>query len=277
MKRLFILTGCMVAIALIPYTASAASGHAQAGGKHAAASDKQAAKSKYTAAQIVEKNVSARGGLKAWRAVKTVTWSGRLEAGGKKNVELPFVMQMKRPNMNRLELRFQDQTAIQVYNGEQGWKVRPFMGRGDEAEPFTPAETRTAAAWDELDGPLVDYARKGTQVALQGMETVEGHKTYKLKLTLKDGTERHVWIDAASFLERKIDGEPRKLDGKMHNVSVYYRDYKAEGGLKLPHVLETMVEGVKQSHKMYIEHVTVNKPMEDALFANPQMVKASYQ
>ncbi len=277
MKRFLFLAGCLVSISLVSLSASAAHSHATSGGKHGSAPGKQTATIKYTAAQIVAKNVEARGGLKAWRAVNTVTFSGKMDAGGKKNVELPFVMKMKRPHMNRLELSFQDQTAIQVYNGETGWKVRPFMGRGDEAEPFTPAETKTASTWDELDGPLVDYDKKGTQVSLQGMETVEGHNTYKLKLTMKDGTERHVWIDAATFLERKVDGEPRILDGKLHNVTIYYRDYKPEGGLKVPHVLETVVEGVKPSHKMHIEHVAVNKPIDDALFANPQVTKASYK
>ena len=84
---------------------------------------------KLTAAQIVDRNVTARGGLEAWRAVRTMTMSGRLEAGGKKNSELPFVMKMKRSHMSRLEIRFQDQTAVQVYDGQQGWKVRPFLGR----------------------------------------------------------------------------------------------------------------------------------------------------
>lgn len=225
---------------------------------------------KLTAARIIEKNVEARGGLQAWRAVKTLTLSGQVEAGGKKNTELPFVMHMKRPHKSRLEIRFRDQPALQVYDGKQGWKVRPFLGR-DEVEPFTPAEARTAEAWAELDGPLVDYAKKGTKVALLGSEPVEGHAAYKLKLTLKGGEVRHVWVDAASFLELKIDGEPRKLDGRLRNVAIYYRDYKTENGLTIPHVFETVVEGGKQSHKMTIEHVAVNQPMDDTIFEKPQL------
>jgi hypothetical protein len=81
-------------------------------------------------------------------------------------------------------------------------------------------------------------------------------------------------VDATSFLELKIDGEPRKLDGRMHNVAIYYRDYKTESGLAVPHVLETVVEGNKQSRKMTIQQVTVNPPMDDAFFANPQLAAA---
>ena len=225
---------------------------------------------KLSVAQIIERNVAARGGLKAWRAVDTMTLSGQMEAGGKMNTELPFTMHMKRPYKSRVELRFRDQTAVQVYDGTQGWKLRPFLGR-DEVESFTPTEAKAAADWEELDGPLVDYERKGTQVALQGTESVDGHNAYKLKLTMKDGDVRHVWVDAKSFLERKIEGQPRKMDGKLRNVAVYYRDYKAEHGLTVPHVFETVVDGVRQPHKMRIERVTVNQPMDDALFAKPQL------
>lgn len=230
--------------------------------------------SKYSASQIIERNIAARGGLQAWHAVQTLTLSGRLEGGGKANKQLPFVMEMKRPHKSRLEITFRDQTALQVYDGTQGWKVRPFLNR-DEVEPFTPDEARLAANWAELDGPLVDYASKGTTISLQGIEAVEGRNAYKLKLTLKGGAERNVWIDAATFLEAKIDGDPRKMDGKLRKVSIFYRNYRPENGLTMPHVLETVVDGFKQSHKMSIEQVAVNRTLEDALFVKPQLKVAA--
>ena len=254
MRRILFLACCLASTAAL-----AASVHHESAGK-------------LSASQIINKNVAARGGLKAWLAVNTLTLSGELEAGGKKNAELPFVMKMKRPHMSRLEIRFEDQTATQIYDGQHGWKIRPFLGR-DDAEPFSPSEARAAADWQDLDGPLMNYEKKGTKVKLDGMEAVEGHRAYKLRLTMKDGTARHVWIDASTFLERKIDGEPRVLDGKLHNVSVYYRDYKTEHGLKMPHSFETVVEGTvkdHQSHRMHIDQVKVNQPMEDGLFAKPK-------
>ena len=222
-----------------------------------------------TVAQIVDRNVAARGGLQAWRAVSSMTMAGEMDAGGAKDTKLPFVFTMKRPHKSRLELRFEDQTAVQTYDGTQGWKFRPFLGR-DDVEPFTPAEARSAAASDELDGPLVDYARKGTQVDLAGSEKVEGRSTYRLKLTRKGSEPRFLWVDASTFLEAKIDGEPRKIDGKPRKVTVFYRDFKPESGLNVPHALETVVDGIKGSHKMTIQTVSVNRPAEDSLFAKPR-------
>ncbi|MEX3944288.1 outer membrane lipoprotein-sorting protein [Paraburkholderia sp. BR10937] len=235
-----------------------------------AASAQTAGAAHMSAAQIVERNVAARGGLQAWHAVNTMTMSGQLEAGGTKNTKLPFAMTLKRPRKSRIEVRFNDQTAFQVYDGAQGWKVRPFLGR-NEVEPYTPAEAKAAASWAELDGPLMDYAAKGTHIDVLGMEMVEGHRAYVLKLSLKDGTSRRVWIDAASFLELKIDGDPRKLDGKMHNVAIFYRDYRKEGGLVMPHTLETVVVGARGTHKLIIDKVALNPQADDALFAKPQL------
>jgi len=224
--------------------------------------------------QIVDRNIAARGGLAAWRAVNSMTMSGEMDAGGKQDAKLPFVMSMKRPQKSRLEIKFQEQTAVQVWDGNQGWKVRPYLNR-NEVENYTATETRSAAAAAELDGPLVDFANKGTKVGLAGTEVVEGKNTYKLKLTLKGGEQIHLWIDANSFLEAKIDGEPRRLDGRMRKVAVFYRDFKAVGGLQFPHTMETVVESVKGSHKMTTQTIKVNPALDDSLFAKPQLQQAA--
>ena len=224
--------------------------------------------------QIVDKNIAARGGLAAWRAVNSLTMSGEMDAGGKQDAKLPFVMSMKRPQKSRLEIKFQEQTAVQVWDGNQGWKLRPYLNR-NEVENYTAAEARSAAAATELDGPLVDFERKGTKVELAGTEVVEGRNTYKLKLTLKGGEQVHLWIDAKSFLETKIDGEPRRMDGRMRKVAIFSRDFKPVGGLQFPHTIETVVESVKGSHKMTIQTIKINPPLDDTLFAKPQLKQAA--
>jgi len=196
-------------------------------------------------------------------------------------VQLPFVMELARPRKMRLELEFNGQTAIQVFDGTNGWKVRPFLNRR-EVEPYTAEEMKLASAQSDLDGPLVDYAAKGTTIDLDGIEKVEDRDNYKLKLTLKSGQETHVWVDAETFLETKIEGQPRRLDGTYHPVEVYYRDYRSVSGLKIPFVLETKVlpvaktaTGVKDPpvpvEKLIIEKVTVNPKLDDSQFSKPRI------
>ena len=243
-----------------------------------------------TAEQIIERNVTARGGLQAWRGVQTLSMSGKLEAGGNESstypvqgvkrgvqlpkrpaeqMQLPFRLESKRSRKLRLEIDFRGQTAIQTYDGTHGWKLRPFLNR-HEVEPFTADEMKAAAFQSDLDGPLVDYAAKGTKAELEGTEKVEGKDNYRLKLTFKDGQSQHVWVDAKTFLESKIEGTPRRLDGKNHPVEIYYREYKTVSGIVVPYVTETKVQGVKQTEKIEVEQVVVNPPVEDSRFAKLQ-------
>src|SRR5579871_5482063 len=134
-----------------------------------------------TAAQIVDKNIAARGGLKAWQGVQTLKESGKMAAGGndrqpqaltapgsrpgkqdatiphsprlKQEAQLPFTLDLERGRKVRLELQFAGKTAIQVYDGTNGWKVRPYLNRM-EVENFTDEELHKSSLQSELDGPL---------------------------------------------------------------------------------------------------------------------------
>ena len=223
-----------------------------------------------TADEVIEKNLAARGGLSAWRGIQTMTMTGQLDAGSNKPVQLPFVLKLKRARMSRLEIEFGGKTALQVYDGTNGWKVRPFLNRM-EVEPFTQAEMQSSTEQQDLDGFLIDHAAKGIKAEFVGIEPVEGHNAYKLKLTLKNGQIRNLWLDASTFLEVKVEGVPRKLDGKMHKVEVFYRDYRKVDGVMIPFVLETAVENVRPNHKISIETVDLNPKFEDRLFDKPDV------
>jgi hypothetical protein len=267
------------------------------------------AQAKLSAAEVITKNVAARGGLEAWRAVQTMSLSGTTAVGGNQRatlqvptqgqatavtrkpdkpavptrrleeVYLPFLMELARPHKMRFELQFKGQTALQVYDGANGWKLRPYLNRL-EVEPYTADEMKAASLGSELDGPLVDYAAKGTRVESDGIEKVEGRETYKLKLILKSGAVTHVWVDAQTFLETKVEGQPRRLDGVDHPVEVYYSDYRNVNGLQIPFVLETRVLPVTKTalglrdtpvppEKTLIEKVVINPKFDAGLFSKP--------
>jgi outer membrane lipoprotein-sorting protein len=221
-----------------------------------------------TVDQIVARNIAARGGLEAWRDVQSLSMMGRMEAGGKHNMSLPFVLELARGRRKRLEIQFHGQTAVQVYDGVNGWKLRPFLNR-HQVEPYTPDEVKLASYESDLDGPLVDYSGKGTRIELDGQEKVDDHDAYRLKLTLKGGQVRHLWIDAKSFLELKIDGTTRRMDGRYRPVATYFREYTKTSGLILPSVLETVVEGVKRPEKIRTQSVVVNAGIDGSRFAKP--------
>jgi hypothetical protein len=184
-------------------------------------------------------------------------------------VQLPFLMELRRGRKQRVEIQFNGQTAVQVYDGSQGWKVRPFLNR-HEVESYSTEELKAASAQSDLDGLLIDYASKGAKLELVGLEQVEGRKAYKLNVTDKNGVARHVWVDADTFLEVKIEGSPRRLDGKYHPVVTYLRDYRPVNGLVMPYLLETAVEGVKDTEKIQIEEIVSNPKLDDSRFVMPR-------
>lgn len=269
---------------------------------------------KLSAATVVEKNVEARGGLQAWRAVQTMTLSGLMGAGGnqratlnlptpgapspagkeqvaalptrpKDEAQLPVTIYMARGRKVRVELQFRGDTALQVFDGTNGWKLRPYLNRR-VVESFTDEERKASADQQELDGPLVDYAAKGSKVELAGMEKVEGREAYKVKITFKNGDSKNVWIDAETFLETKMEGTPRRLDGTYHPVEIYYRDYRNVSGLRIPFTLETRVLPVSKTatglrdtpvppEKMVFDKISVNPKLEASLFSRPEILQTS--
>jgi hypothetical protein len=103
---------------------------------------------------------------------------------------------------------------------------------------------------------------------------------------LKSGQTQNIWIDAETFLETKIEGQPRRLDGTLHPVEVYYRDYRPVSGLQIPFVIETHVLAVSQTamhlrdtpvppEQMVFEKIVVNPKLDASLFARPEVLQSS--
>ena len=257
--------------------------------------------SERAARRIADRNAEARGGLEAWRGVQTLSMSGKLDAGmrddpltlarsyqarnapgragsarmraiglglaAEKPVQLPFVMELARPHKSRLEIQFQGDTAVQVYDGEDGWKLRPFLGRR-EVEPYSPEELRNAAQQDQLDGILIDYGRKGNRIALVNTEKVEGRDTYKIKVTLANGLAPTCGSTRRPASRRKIDGT-RHLDGKPHAVIDVLPRLPEGRRARDPARARDRRRRVKGSEKIVIEKVAINPPLASARFEMP--------
>jgi outer membrane lipoprotein-sorting protein len=215
--------------------------------------------------EILAKNAKAKGGLDKLKAVQTIRLTGTMTIGP--GMEAPFVMEQKRPNSLRMEFTLQGMTGIQAYDGKTGWQLMPFSGRKD-AEPLPEDALKQLAEQADFDGPLVDYKTKGNTVELVGKEKLEGSDVYKLKLTLKTGDVRYIYLDADQFLEIKTEGKT-KIRGTDVEGEGTIGDYKEVGGLMIPHAMESGQKGSPQKMKMTIQKVELNVPLDDARFKMP--------
>ena len=79
--------------------------------------------------EIIAKNVQARGGADKLKRVKSIKSTATMSMGP--GIEAPGVLIQKRPALARLEFTVQGLTAVQAYDGKNGWQIMPFMGKKD--------------------------------------------------------------------------------------------------------------------------------------------------
>jgi hypothetical protein len=221
-----------------------------------------------TAAEVIERNVAARGGLEAWRKVDTMAWLGHLDHASKDGQRVPFAMQLKRPNLTRFEVKEQSNDFTRIFDGSHGWKVRPAADGRPETKSFAPEEVNFSRAEFVIDGPLMDYRAKGVTADLDGIDMIEGRKAYRLSLVLPSGAQRKVWIDTETNLDIRCDRPATNPLKPGAPVSVYYRDYATVDGIKVPRSIETGV-GTEPADKLVIERVLVNPKLDEGTFLPP--------
>src|SRR5262245_14350964 len=222
-----------------------------------------------TADEVIAKNMEARGGLDKIKAIKASRTTGKMVMG--QGFEAPFVMMEKRPRQTRMEFSFQGMTGVQAYDGKNGWAIMPFMGK-KEPEAVPADQNKMMEEQADMDGPLVDYKTKGHKVELLGKEQVEGADAYKLKLTMKSGKTRTIYLDADSYLEIKMEAK-RVVRGAEVEGETTYGDYKEESGLMVPHTVESSVKGAPGKQTLIFEKFESNPDLPDSLFAMPAGTK----
>jgi outer membrane lipoprotein-sorting protein len=230
----------------------------------------QAAPPPLGAAEIVQKNNVARGGLEAWQRLQTMAWTGVVESDAAPVRKLPFLLEQKRPNKTRFELITDGQRSVRVYDGRGGWKLRvnPANGR-PELLPYNDDELKYARGAPVIDGPLMDCVAKGGVVTLAGHGLVDGRAAYILEVKLPVGDTQRLWVDAETYLELRQDRQLRTAAGQGGTVTVLFRDYREFEGVQIPTRIETGRVAGTSPNTLIIERVALNPELEDRAFARP--------
>ena len=219
-----------------------------------------------TVDEIIAKHVEALGGMQKLKSVKTVRMTGKMTVGP--GIEAPIVMELKRPNSMRLDFTVQGMTGTQAYDGKIGWTFMPFQG-SKVAQQMADDELKMAAEQADIDGPLVDYKAKGNTVELLGKDKVEGADAYKLKVTLKNGVIRTMYIDAEHFLQVKEESK-RTIRGTEIEGETILGDFKEVDGMMFPHSVDSGQKGNPQRQKIVVEKIELNVPIDDTRFKMPE-------
>jgi len=240
----------------------------------AAALVSNAPASAQTVDEILQKHYAARGGLEKIKAIQSLKLTQTI---GNPFSRTKVVILKKRPGLVRWEITPAGQTApvLRTINAEGGWDTQ--QGKVVPRPDVMVKEERDLEA--DLEGPLVDWKAKGHTVTLEGTEPVGKAPAYKLKVMLKSGATREIFLDAKTFLPVRETGRsslpPDPKGNPRFNEHVFtYSDWRDVNGVRFPFAVDEERTGgpITQSFAVYTEKIEVNVPVEDALFAKPGLL-----
>ena len=211
-----------------------------------------------TVDDVIAKNLQARGGAEALRAVQTLEMKAHFSSQG---MNLPMTLYAKRPNLTRKELSVGGQTLLFVFDGTNAWQVNPLEGSTEPVD-ITGGELDTIRQESEFDTPLLDANARGFAVELAGNETVDGRAMHHLRVA-RNGTTIDCYLDAATGLEaRTVSRTP------MGALTQEFLDYRSVQGLQMPFTVRTLQNGVRVA-EITFDTIRFNAPLEAGLFKKP--------
>jgi len=210
-------------------------------------------KPQLTVDELVAKNVGAKGGADALRALQSIRLNGKMLVN-EGQIQLAYAETKKRPDEVRTETTLQGMTAVEAYDGKEGWRISPFQGRKDP-ERMSADDVKPLMEDAEIDGPLVNWKEKGSTLEYVGREDVDGTSAYKIKVVRKNGDVNFVDLDPDH--------------GAQEETETDVGDYEKIGGVFIPFSIESGRKGDPDKQKVVIEKAEANVPVDDAIFHFP--------
>ena len=218
---------------------------------------------------LLQKNLEARGGADRLSTLHALRFSGETTVSG--GIKFTSTKLVAQPNRIRQETTFQGLTGVDVYDQGQGWRIDPFGGRKDP-ERTSEDESKSLAHEANLKGVLIGWKEVGSQVEYQGTEDVDGTQAHKLKVTLKDGTTKVVYLDPDHFLEIRILTR-LTVRGSLQESEVDLGEYAQAGGVWFPMAMEYGSPGAPRQAFLKWTKVEANPPVDEAMFRFPAASK----
>ena len=208
-----------------------------------------------TADELIAKNLAAHGGVDKLRAINSMHMLGKFRLGG--GLEAKVETFDITPDKLRFEFTLQGLTAVNAWDGKEGWAIQPFQGRKDP-QKTTLDDNKQLIYGADIAGPLVDYKAKGNKVEYLGTEDIDGTDAHKLRVTYKSGDSRVIYIDPDQFLEIRIVDHVM-IRGQEQVQTTDLGEYEKVDGVYFPF----------EQGQIHIESAETNKPIDAAMFSFP--------
>jgi hypothetical protein len=216
-----------------------------------------------TVDEILAKHIEARGGVAKLRSIQTVRIE-RTVAATFNDIEI--VIYKKRPDFYRSEQKPEGSPNVTVRGfSETAWES--VNGKTSVREGAGPVEQREVDG--DFDGFLVDHREKGHTVALEGRHRAGAVDAWKLKVTMKSGAVRYVYLDASTFLETRHEATIEVAPNRRIATTITFNDWREVNGVKFPFAIDEERDAPGQTFLFYTKKIEVNVPMDEAMFKMP--------
>ncbi|MEX0635177.1 MAG: hypothetical protein WD135_00305 [Ferruginibacter sp.] len=206
---------------------------------------------------ILNKHISAMGGIEKLNSLKTVKMEGNLNVQG---TDVAIVMTTKHQEGLRMDMEIMGSSNYQLANKTKGWVFMPIMGQ-TEPQEMTPDQFSGIANQFDIRGALVDYKAKGITVELVGDDKVDNNDAFKLKVT-RDGKVTHMFVDAKTFFVLKSTSKVAGPEGEVDMESVF-ADYKQNAdGYWFPYSITS------SNGTIVFDKISTNVAVDNKLFEN---------
>lgn len=220
-----------------------------------------------SADELVAKNLAARGGAAKLRAVRTMRINGTIAFGEEKS---PIMVMARRPGQIREEFAVGGTMMTRAYDGTTGWQAQK-KGAENKVEALGGGEANNIReeAENAIEGPLLDYASKGSKAEALGRDSWDGKAVYKLKITTQMGTSIVQFLDAATYLEIHEEIE-RTANGKLVVIVEDVGDYRDVDGIRFAHRFVSGPKDNPTASTFQVDKMELDAPIEASSFVMPK-------
>ncbi|MFN8344391.1 MAG: outer membrane lipoprotein-sorting protein [Spirosomataceae bacterium] len=184
-----------------------------------------------TVDEIVAHHLNAFGGAAKLREVKTLILENTIKVQG---LEFENRTTLLVNRAMRSDSKIMGNELVQAFDGTTPWEITPIL-MGGNGQPQVMAEETAKSVITQIDPfPLLDYAEKGTKLAIIATEKVKGKEAHHLKMWPKNGNESEIWINAADGFMSKL-----KTVQNGQEVEVTFSEYVQIEGLNFAMRMET--------------------------------------
>jgi len=226
-----------------------------------------------TADEIIDAYFENIGGKDAWRAVKGMRMTAKINQGG---MEIPLEIVQLKDGKQYTAITFQGKKMMQgVFDGTVLWSTN-FMTQKAEKSDAETTEIMKKSAKDFPDA-FLDYKEKGYTVEYMGKEDFNGTETFKVKLTktpmVIDGKEEedvsYYFFETDNYVPIAVQTEIKQGQAKGMISEITFSDYDEVDGL---YFAFTMTQGVKGQggQPVTMDTIELNPEVEDSVFVFPE-------